>query len=159
MNRYFIKIINLLLILGAIYIYNNTLENRVKAEEIARLSAELESANNQLDEYEKFFDVEKTDGNIVESDYVDGKYEGSAKGYGGDITVEVTIKNGSMTDLRIVSAPNEDGAYLKMASSIVKDILKEQSSSVDTVSGATYSSTGIRDATKNALENAKKNKE
>jgi uncharacterized protein with FMN-binding domain len=42
-----------------------------------------------------------------------------------------------------------------MASTIVNDILKEQTVQVDTVSGATFSSTGIREAVSNALKKAK----
>lgn len=159
MNRCFVKIINLILILGIIYGYNTTLESRAKAEEIDRLSAELESSKAQLGKYEEFFESTESMEEPVESDYKDGVYKAAAKGYGGDITVEVTIKKGVMTDLKIVSAPNEDGAYLKMASKIVKDILQNQSAEVDTVSGATYSSTGIRDAAGAALEKAKTGKE
>lgn len=159
MNRCFIKIINLVLILGILYGYNTTLESRAKEAEIAKLQAELTSSKNQLDKYAEAFDSAQDTEEPVESEYKDGVYEAAAKGYGGDITVEVTIKNGALTDLKIVSAPNEDGAYLKMASSIVKDILKSQSASVDTVSGATYSSTGIRDAAEAALLKAKTGKE
>ena len=45
-------------------------------------------------------------------------------------------------------------AYLTTAESILDDILKAQSADVDTVSGATFSSTGIRDAVSDALEQA-----
>ncbi len=160
MNRCFIKIINLLLVLGIIFGYNMTLESRAKENEIAKLQAELESSNNQLEKYDEVLkasdNTEGVDGN-VESEYKDGVYEGTAKGYGGDITVEITIKGGVMKDLKILSASNEDGAYLAMASAIVKDILKNQSAEVDTVSGATYSSTGIKNAAGKALEKARDN--
>lgn len=155
MDRYWIKVMNLILVVGILFAYNTTLDHRAQAEEIARLTAELQSSNLQLEKY-----AEKQDNKVgveqtVESEYADGVYQASAQGYGGDITVELTVEKGMMTRLNLISASGEDGAYLQMASSIVKDILKQQSVEVDTVSGATYSSTGIRDAAAKALEQAK----
>ncbi len=53
MNRFWIKTVNIILIIGMFLVYNMTLEHRAQAEEIAGLQAELESSNLQLDEYEK----------------------------------------------------------------------------------------------------------
>ena len=50
----------------------------------------------------------------------------------------------------------EDEAYLSMAKDIVKTILDKQTTEVDTISGATYSSTGIKNAVGQALEGAAK---
>ena len=157
MDRFWIKTVNIILIIGMFLVYNMMLDHRAQAEEVARLQAELESSNLQLDEYEKALNQNKTDQEeVAESDYTDGTYQASARGYGGDITIELTIEKGVMMNLNILSAPAEDGAYLQMASSIIKDILKNQSADVDTISGATYSSTGIRAATAKALEQAHK---
>ena len=54
----------------------------------------------------------------------------------------------------IVSAEKEDGAYLTMAEDIIPKIIDAQTSEVDTISGATFSSTGIKNATAQALESA-----
>ena len=54
------------------------------------------------------------------------------------------------------SADGEDGSYLTMAKDIIPKILDAQSAEVDTISGATFSSTGIKNATKQALEKAVK---
>ncbi|MBR1866256.1 MAG: FMN-binding protein [Lachnospiraceae bacterium] len=156
MNRYWIKMLNLVLVVGILFAYNTTLEHRTQAEEIARLTAELASSNLQLAKYAEKTDNRESQEQPVESDYVDGVYQASARGYGGDITMELMIEQGMMTRLNILSAAEEDGAYLQMASSMVKEILRQQSVEVDTVSGATYSSIGIRDATAKALEQAKK---
>jgi uncharacterized protein with FMN-binding domain len=64
------------------------------------------------------------------------------------------IERDTITDIAILSAPNEDRTYLEMASTIVNDILKKQTVQVDTVSGATFSSAGIRGAVSNALNKA-----
>mgnify|MGYP002225469951 CR=1 FL=1 len=90
------------------------------------------------------------------SPYLDGTYEGEAEGFGGMITVQVTVKNGQMTDLSILSADGEDSAYLSNAKDIIPKILEAQSADVDTISGATFSSTGIKNATAEALEKAEK---
>ena len=87
-------------------------------------------------------------------DYEDGSYEGSGVGFGGEIRVEVLIEDGEITEINILEANAEDDAYLTTAESILDDILKAQSADVDTISGATFSSTGIRDAVSDALEQA-----
>lgn len=50
----------------------------------------------------------------------------------------------------------KDGAYLAMAEDIIPSIISAQSADVDTVSGATFSSTAIKNATKQALDKAVK---
>ena len=56
----------------------------------------------------------------------------------------------------MVSAEKEDGAYLSMAKDIIPKIIDAQSADVDTISGATFSSTGIKNASEQALEKAVK---
>ena len=53
-------------------------------------------------------------------------------------------------------AEKEDGAYLSMAEDIIPTIIEAQSADVDTISGATFSSTGIKNASEQALEKAVK---
>ena len=92
----------------------------------------------------------------VQGSYKDGVYEGTGKGNNGDITVEVTVEGGQITDLAITSADGEDSAYLSNAEAIIPKIIEAQSADVDTISGATFSSTGIRNAVAQALEEAAK---
>ena len=68
--------------------------------------------------------------------------------------MEVTVEGGKITGVEVTSAEKEDGAYLSMAEDIIADILEAQSADVDTISGATFSSTAIRDASARALEKA-----
>ena len=88
------------------------------------------------------------------ADFEDGSYEGAGIGFGGEIRVEVVVEDGEITEISLLEAKGEDAAYLTTAESILDDILKAQSVDVDTVSGATFSSTGIRDAVSAALEQA-----
>ncbi|HAD19982.1 MAG TPA: hypothetical protein DCF42_06240 [Lachnospiraceae bacterium] len=84
----------------------------------------------------------------------DGTYTGSARGYGGTITAQVTIKNGKIASIDLVSHAGETPSYFAKAKAVVNRILKKQTPNVDTVSGATYSSNGIREAVKAALKKA-----
>lgn len=70
--------------------------------------------------------------------------------------MEVKVEDNIITEVSILSAEKEDGAYLSMAKDIIPEILEAQSADVDTISGATFSSTGIREASKQALEKAAK---
>lgn len=88
------------------------------------------------------------------SAYLDGVYTASADGFGGPITVQVTISGDSIADISIVSADGETRSYFSRARRVVSTILETGTPDVDTVSGATYSSTGIINAVKLALSKA-----
>lgn len=88
--------------------------------------------------------------------YKDGTYTGSGKGFKGrTTTVSVTVANGKITNVETVSYGDDRQYYERAASSVIKNIVSKQSTSVDTVSGATYSSKGIMSAVANALSQAK----
>lgn len=93
------------------------------------------------------------------SEYEDGTYYGTADGFGGEIGVEVTIKKGKIAKISVKSAPDETPKYLDMAKGVIPKIIKAGSPNVDTVSGATYSSTGIINAVRKALIKAAKKTE
>ena len=84
----------------------------------------------------------------------DGTYEGSAQGYGGEVVIAVTVENGYIVKLEAVSFDNEDEAWWEQAVALLETIPEEQTANVDVVSGCTYSSAGIINATKAALASA-----
>lgn len=84
-------------------------------------------------------------------DVKDGTYKGSANGYGGKVTVNVTVNKKTMTAIDVVSAPGETDSFFQRAKGVIDEMLTAQSTDVDVVSGATYSSNGIIGAVKNAL--------
>jgi uncharacterized protein with FMN-binding domain len=85
--------------------------------------------------------------------YIDGIYYGIGTGFGGPLKVKVEISGGKITSIQIVE--NSDGSsYISKASAVISSILSKQSTNVDTVSGATYSSVGIIQAVRNALSQA-----
>ena len=165
---------SLVLLLFLIGGYNTVLAMREQRDEIARLTAELEGSKmtvsalkeqqaktteNTAAEALKGADAKNTDGG-----WKDGTYEGEGQGFGGTIkvsvvikdkvVVEVTIESGEITCIEVKEAQKEDSAYLEMAKDIIEDIVDAQSADVDTISGATFSSTGIREAVTQALEKA-----
>lgn len=84
-------------------------------------------------------------------DVKDGTYKGSANGYGGKVTVNVTVSKKTLTAIDVVSAPGETDSFFQRAKGVIDEMLTAQSTDVDVVSGATYSSNGIIGAVKNAL--------
>lgn len=86
--------------------------------------------------------------------YKDGTYTGSAQGFGGAISVAVTIRDGKIADLRVTSAPGETEPYFSRAKAVVSRVLSAGTPNVDTVSGATFSSRGILAAAQSAIEQA-----
>ena len=88
--------------------------------------------------------------------YKDGTYKGTGIGYAGDLTVEVTVEGGKITNIEIIET-SDDKEYLSKAEALTDDIIaKQQAEGIDTVTGATYSSKGILEATEKALEESTK---
>ena len=144
MREFWVRLVSMLAIVGVLLGYNSVLDVRAKEDEIARLSAQV-AGNGQSDS-----------GNGGSTNYKDGTYTGEADGFGGTIQVEVKIEKNKIAEINVVSAEKEDGAYLSMAKDIIPKIIDAQSADIDTISGATFSSTGIKNASEQALEKAVK---
>ena len=88
---------------------------------------------------------------VQESGAAGGPLTGTANGFGGPITVSVTMDGDKITAVEIVSnseTPEIAGTALEQ---IPAAIVAANSPDVDIVSGATYTSNGIINAVKNAL--------
>ena len=85
--------------------------------------------------------------------YSDGMYYGTAEGYLGDVKVAIVLKNKTIQSVEILKN-EDDAAFFNRARAVTGNIVKNQTTSVDVVSGATYSSNGIINAVKAALESA-----
>ena len=141
MREFWIRVVSLIMVGGILVGYNSVLDAREKNEEIAKLKAQVTETQS----------AESNDSNQK-----DGTYQGETEGFGGTVAVEVKVEKGKITAIEIVSAQKEDGAYLSMAEDIIPKIIEAQSAEVDTISGATFSSTGIKNASQEALEKAVK---
>ena len=113
-----------------------------------------EAVNNPLPPQPKPAEPLVVEGFTPPSAYRDGVYTASAEGFGGPITVQVTILNDKIDSITIVSAEGETSSYFTKARHVISTILDEQTPEVDAISGATYSSTGILNAVKSALASA-----
>ena len=146
MGEFLTRAISVVAVIVCLTGYNTVLDKREQAEEqIRKQLAELEQ--------EQSVDAAK-EGTTTDGAYKDGTYTGEAQGFGGPIDVAVIIENGKISEINITSAEKEDGAYLSMAEDIIPMIIEAQSADVDTISGATFSSTGIKEAVTQALEEA-----
>ena len=192
-QNFYLRLIALLLIIMAVFFYNGTVKDKEQTQDIADLTAKVESLENQQDQIltalQETYEEQKTAAesktssdasseadNKSEKDstdnkentdqadseeaddsdnvYKNGTFEGSGTGYGGTITVQVTLENDTITAVSVVSAPGEDSAYLSQGENDINSIISEQSTDVDTISGATFSSTGILEAVNDALSKA-----
>ena len=158
-KNFLIRLFDLILVLGLLAGYQAVIYSRDKEAQIA----ELESQVNQLQgEKDEILEAAKSSGKLgakggssgAGGTYKDGTYTGSAQGFGGDIKVKVTVSGQKISVIDITEASGEDEAYLSMAKDIINTMLDKQNADVDTVSGATYSSTGIKNAVTQALEGA-----
>ena len=180
-QNFIMRILCLLLILAAVVGYNSMQKKDTQAQESQEIAAltkrveKLEKQNTEmlsaLEEAAKNQEAaiaqaksdakdkdnaakENAEETDTENVYKDGTYTGSAQGFGGAITVQVTLANDEITDIQVTSAPGEDSAYLSQGEGVISSIISAQSTDVDTVSGATFSSTGIINAVVDALGKA-----
>lgn len=86
--------------------------------------------------------------------YKDGTYSGSAQGFNGPVGVSVTISKDKITAVSVTSS-TDDEPYISNAKALCSHIVSANSADVSGVSGATYSSNGIKGAVKAALAKAK----
>ena len=137
-------------------VYGSESEDELTETETIIESAGMESVEET--------EVENTEAAVVLDgafDLADGTYEGSANGFSGKIKVSVVIKNQtirSIIGIYIVKTSDDAGFFNRAKEGVTASILEKQSTDVDTVSGATYSSKGIIEAVSNAMEAAKKAK-
>ena len=95
-------------------------------------------------------DVTKPTDSADHAAFDDGVYTGTGTGYRGNTTVQVTVEGGEITNIEVMSY-RDDRSFFERAKSVIQSILAKQSTEVDTVSGATYSSRGIIAAVADAL--------
>lgn len=87
--------------------------------------------------------------------YTPGTYTATAKGYGGTVTVNLTVDANNITAVTI-DGPDETPAIGGEALKTLPDAVKvANSAEVDTVAGATLTSNAVKEAVADALAQAK----
>lgn len=130
-------------------VYGSESEDELTETETIIESAGMESVEET--------EVENTEAAAVLDgafDLADGTYEGSANGFSGKIKVSVVIKNQTIRSINILSNSDDEAFFNRAKEGVTASILAKQSTDVDTVSGATYSSRGIINAVKDALSSS-----
>jgi uncharacterized protein with FMN-binding domain len=83
----------------------------------------------------------------------DGVYAGKAGGHHGSVQVAVIVQKGKIYRVEVTRHKEKRSKEMK---TIARRILAKQSVKVDAISGATLSSKAVMNATKNALDQARK---
>lgn len=87
----------------------------------------------------------------AQGDFTDGTYEGSGKGNGGELKVEVVVKDKNIVSVKLKEHNETPGIYERAEKDVIENIIKKQTVDVDAVASATKTSNGIKEAVKNAL--------
>ena len=84
----------------------------------------------------------------------DGSFKGSAQGYGGITDVTVTVTNGYITSVTVDNTYDDSPYIENVEAQLIPDLVANQTTTIDVVTNASYSSNGVRYAVRNALRNA-----
>lgn len=82
----------------------------------------------------------------------DGSYIAEGKGFSGPIRIEVTVQNHRIVKITVLEQQEVAEYWSKVREKIPQEMLEKQNIDVDAISGATYSSKGLIEAVRNALE-------
>lgn len=84
----------------------------------------------------------------------DGTYTGTGSGRNGEITVELTVKAGKLATVNVVRHGETAGISDAALARVPAEIVAQQSTAVDAVTGATMTSEGIKAAVADAIRQA-----
>ncbi len=86
--------------------------------------------------------------------YKEGKFEGIGMGHIDEIKVEITTDEYEIKEIKIIEDQEIPLLSKIVYEEIPKDVIKANSTKVDVVTGATYTSKGLIDAIEDALSKA-----
>lgn len=120
----------------------------------AYFPTELQHQTQQKSQSEVLQEAVK-DHRVLSGSFKDGTYIGVGNGDRGEIEVKVTIKKNQIASI-VVEKNQESALYAKKPmNELILTMIQNQNSDVDTVSGATLSSSGLIQAVEDALNSAK----
>ena len=106
--NFIIRAVDLLLILAVLWQYQQVA--LVRADAVTARQKEIDEANAWNTSV-----LQAAEEAEAESGLKDGTYEGTALGFGDDITVQITISGGQMTDITVLQHDGEDKPYYTQA--------------------------------------------
>lgn len=158
MNKGTLRWFNLVIILVALLVYQGVALGRSNSQKQQLISG-IKAINVKEQENVTATDSQVNSENSTEAAstvYNNGTYEGEGDGFGGKIKVKVTLENDSIKSVKVTDHRGEGDAYYSQASVLTDQIVENQSTDLDTISGATFSSEGILSAVDDALGKAEK---
>ena len=87
--------------------------------------------------------------------YAPGTYEGSAKGFGGEVKAEVVVTEAGIESIKVTGDSETPEIGGKAMEELPAAMVEKQSIEVDAIAGATVTSDAVKEAVKTALEAAK----
>ena len=81
-----------------------------------------------------------------------GTFEGKGNGFGGELQLKVTVTDGKMEDIEVVSHHESSVVFNRALPIITERILEAQSPEVDSVTGATFTSYAVKAAVAEAMK-------
>lgn len=115
----------------------------------------IAAVNNALgSDEENDTSASEDSGSTTVTEYTDGTYSATVEGHNGPIEVEVTVENGDISNVVILSHAETDGIADPALEGIPTAIVENNSTDVDVVSGATVVSEAIIEAVNTALQDA-----
>ncbi|AKF93831.1 FMN-binding protein [Brevibacillus laterosporus] len=89
--------------------------------------------------------------------FKDGTYEGVARGASSDIKVSVEVKAGKIDGIKILEHEETQNLIEAVMENTIPEIIEKQGTEgVEAISGASKSSSAVKEAVNQALEKAKK---
>ena len=125
-----------------------------------RAKGEFEGATEKAMTHQEKLDNEAialaSTANELATDYADGTYEGSGQGYGGKITVSVTVEGGKLSKVEVIES-SETATIGELALPVYAEAAPTVSNldDIDIASGASNTLKGFKAAVEDALSQAK----
>lgn len=125
-----------------------------------RAKGEFEGATEKAMTYQEKLDEEEEaaaeeESSTLDGDYADGTYEGSGTGYGGKITLSVTVEDGLIVEVEVLESSETETIGGVALPEYCEALVETQDlDSIDVVSGASNTLRGFIAAVEDALSEA-----
>jgi uncharacterized protein with FMN-binding domain len=83
-------------------------------------------------------------------------YDPATSGPNGNLTVQVTFRGNRITAIQVTQYTDTPAFMNMVVQSLIPAIIQAQSTNVDSVAGATYSSNGVKQAVNEAMNSARR---
>ena len=90
----------------------------------------------------------------VEANFKDGTYTAVGTGIGGDVEVIAEVKDGEIVSITLGEHGETEGIFEGAVDGVIPQIIKGQTTEVDTVAGATITSNAIIEAVEDIMNQA-----